>query len=255
MEFPASGTGGPPVPPVGPWQPARVVAVHPETARAHTLRLELSTPVAHLAGQHVVIRLTAPDGYRASRSYSIGSAPPLPPGTTAGTVDVTVERLDHGEVSTYLVDGVEVGDEVEVRGPIGGYFVWRGDEPAVLVAGGSGLVPLMAMLRLARATGRSDLVRLVVSVRTPADLLYAGELPGPEATVVHTRVAPPGGRPAGRLTADDLAPALVPGATAFVCGSSGFADAATELLTGLGVPGERIRVERFGPTGELMTPG
>jgi ferredoxin-NADP reductase len=133
--------------------------------------------------------------------------------------------------------------------------VWRGDEPAVLVGGGSGVVPLMAMLRLARATGRSDLVRLVVSVRTPADLFYAGELPGPEVTVVHTRVAPPGSaRPAGRLTADDLAPAVVPGAAAFVCGSSGFADAATGLLTGLGVPADRIRVERFGPTGEPAPP-
>jgi ferredoxin-NADP reductase len=113
----------------------------------------------------------------------------------------------------------------------------------------------MAMLRLARVTGRSGLVRLVVSVRTPGDLFYADELPGPEATVLHTRVAPPGaGRPAGRLTADDLAPALLPGATAYVCGSSGFADAATDLLAGLGVAADRIRVERFGPTGEPVPP-
>jgi ferredoxin-NADP reductase len=120
----------------------------------------------------------------------------------------------------------------------------------VLVGGGSGVVPLMAMLRLARRSGRPGLARLVVSVRHPADLYYARELPGPETTVVYTREAPPAGpRPPGRLGAEDLRPALLSGATAYVCGSSGFADHATGLLIQLGVPGDHIRVERFGPTG------
>jgi ferredoxin-NADP reductase len=209
-----------------------------------TFRLAVDEPLDHRAGQHVVVRLTAPDGYTAQRSYSIASAP-----DGGAELELTVERLEEGEVSGYLHDVVEPGDELELRGPIGGWFVWE-DGPALLVGGGSGLVPLMAMLRLARATDRSDRVRLVVSVRTPADLYYAQELPGPEVTVVHSRVAPPGvGRTAGRLTADDLAPSLVDGATAYVCGSTGFADAASRLLVDLGQPVDRIRVERFGATG------
>ena len=246
--FGAQGPDGP-VPRVTGWQRARVVATHDETARARTFRLALAQPFAHLAGQHVVVRLTAPDGYRASRSYSIASPPP-PGGAPAEAVDLTVELLDGGEVSSFLHEVVEVGDELEVRGPIGGYFVWRGTAPALLVGGGSGVVPLASMLRLARATGRSDLVRLVVSVRRPGDLYYADELPGPEVMVVHTREAPPGaGRAAARLAAGDLAPALRPEATAFVCGSTGFCDAASDLLLALGLPPGRIRVERFGATG------
>ncbi len=137
-----------------------------------------------------------------------------------------------------------------MRGPIGAWFVWRGDTPALLVGGGSGVVPLMAMLRLARRDGLTDRVRLVESVRTPDDLYYADELPEPEATVVYTRVAPPASsRPPARLTVDDIARAVLPDAVAYVCGSSGFADAATELLLDVGVPVERIRVERSGPTG------
>jgi ferredoxin-NADP reductase len=228
-----------------PWLTARVVAIRPETARAKTFRLALPVPSSHRAGQHYVVRLTAPDGYTASRSYSVASAPDGSP-----EFELTVERLDGGEVSTFLHDVVEPGDELEVRGPIGGWFVWDGDTPAVLVGGGSGVVPLMAMLRLARGTQRSALVRLVVSVRSPADLYYAGELPGPEATVVYTRQAPDAARrPPGRLTADDLAPLVLPDATAYVCGSSGFADHASHLLVDLGLPAGRIRVERFGPTG------
>ena len=152
-------------------------------------------------------------------------------------------------MSGFLHDVVEVGDELEVRGPIGGWFVWQADGPALLVGGGSGVVPLMSMLRLARATGRSDLVRLVVSVRSPDDLYYRGELPGPEVTVVYTRAAPPGvERPGGRLTLADLG-APAEGATAYVCGSARFADAASRLVVEAGVPVERVRVERFGPTG------
>ena len=227
------------------WQTATVVKVTDETSRAKTFRLRLDHPVPHLAGQHYVFRLTAPDGYTASRSYSIASAPD---GT--GELDFTVERLEDGEVSSFLHDVAQPGDELEVRGPIGGWFVWDGSTPALLVGGGSGVVPLMAMLRLARATGCSDLVRMVVSVRSPADLFYADELRGPEATVVYTRTNPPGiDRLAGRLTAADLRGLPVPGATAYVCGSTGFADAATDLLVAAGVPPADIRVERFGPTG------
>ena len=231
---------------MAPWQTARVVAIHDETHRAKTFRLALAEPLDHRAGQHVVLRLTAPDGYTASRSYSVASAPDDGP---PDEIEVTVERLDGGEVSSFLHDVVEPGDELELRGPIGGWFVWEGDTPALLVGGGAGLVPLMAMLRLARRTGRTDLVRLVTSARTPADLLYADELTGPETTVVFTREVPPGSaRPAGRLTADDLAGLALPDTTAYVCGSAGFADSASHLLVDIGVPVDRVRVERFGPT-------
>jgi ferredoxin-NADP reductase len=228
-----------------PWQTARVVSIRAETARAKTFRLALAGPSGHRAGQHYVVRLTAPDGYTASRSYSVASAPDGSP-----EFELTVERLDDGEVSAFLHDVVEPGDELEVRGPIGGWFVWEGDTPAVLVGGGSGVVPLMAMLRLARRTGHSALVRMVVSARTPADLYYAGELAGPETAVVYTRQVPESSsRPAGRLTAGDLAGMVRPDVTAYVCGSSGFADHASDLLVGLGLPTGQIRVERFGPSG------
>ena len=142
-----------------------------------------------------------------------------------------------------------IGDALEVRGPIGGWFVWPGDTPALLIGGGSGVVPLMSMLRLARRLGRSDLVQMVESVRTPADLYFSDELPGPESTVLYTRQTPVDWpRPAGRLSPSDLPRPLHDGATAFVCGSSGFCDAATGALHDAGVPDDRIRVERFGPT-------
>jgi ferredoxin-NADP reductase len=228
-----------------PWQQATLVEIRTETAQAKTFRLALSRPTRHRAGQHYVVRLTAPDGYQASRSYSIAS----PPGDPAH-IELTVERLDDGEVSGFLHDGLVVGDQLEVRGPIGGWFVWDGDTPAILVGGGSGIVPLMAMLRLARQSGRSDLVRLIVSARRPDDLYYADELPGPETTVVYTRVVPPSWpRPAGRLNAGDLPRPIAPTTTAYVCGSSGFADAATGLLMAAGAATENIRVERFGPSG------
>jgi ferredoxin-NADP reductase len=221
------------------------VSIRDETPRTKTFRFALDEPSRHRAGQHYIVRLTAEDGYTASRSYSVASAPDASP-----EFELTVERLEDGEVSSFLHDVVEPGDELEVRGPIGGWFVWDGESPAVLVGGGSGVVPLMAMLRLARRTGRSDLVRLVVSARTPDDLYYADELPGPETTVVYTREAPPAAsRPPARLDGDDLAPALLSDATAYVCGSTGFTNAASELLVDLGVPVERIRVERFGPSG------
>jgi ferredoxin-NADP reductase len=226
------------------WRPVTVVAIRTETPTAKTFRLRLAEPSPHLAGQHYVVRLTAPDGYTASRSYSVASPPDGSP-----ELELTVERLENGEVSTFLHDVVEPGDELEVRGPIGGWFVWPGDGPAVLFGGGSGVVPLMAMLREARRTGRSDLVRLLVSVRSPDALYYADELPGPESTVVYTRQAPAGwSRPPGRVTAADLASTLMPDATAYVCGSARFADFASDLLLDAGVPADHVRVERFGPT-------
>ena len=172
-----------PVEPRSPWQRGTVLAITPETARASTFRFRLERPVVHRAGQHYVLRLTAPDGYTAQRSYSVASAP-----DDSGTIELTVERLDDGEVSGFLHDEVQVGDELELRGPIGGWFVWDGDRPAVLLGGGSGVVPLMAMLRLARTTGRTDLVQLVVSVRTPEDLYYPDEIVGPQTSIVYTRL-------------------------------------------------------------------
>jgi ferredoxin-NADP reductase len=224
---------------------ATVVEVHKETPTAKSFRLALTHPTPYLAGQHYVLRLTAPDGYTASRSYSVASAP-----DESGEIVLTVERLPDGEVSSFLHEEVVAGDELEVRGPIGGWFVWRGDTPIVLVGGGSGVVPLMAMLRLARRSGRSDLVRLVVSVRGPDELYYADEIGGPETTIVYSRRTPPSSsRPPGRLTEDDLRPSLLNDAGVYVCGSAGFANAATSLLMAAGVATERIRVERFGPTG------
>ncbi len=224
-----------------------MIEMRPETARATTIRLRFPAPVSFLAGQHYVVRLTAPDGYRAQRSYSVASAP-----DGGDELELTVERLEGGEVSTFLHDELRVGDDLELRGPIGGYFVWRGDTPALLVGGGSGVVPLMSMLRLARRMQRNDLVRLAVSVRSPADLYYAHELPGPETAVVYTRTTPPelaAVRAAGRLRAEDLAPLRLDGATAYVCGSTAFAEAASRLLVESGTDVDAIRVERFGPTG------
>ena len=218
--------------------------IRPETARAKTFRLALSHPSTHRAGQHFVVRLTAPDGYTASRSYSVASSP-----DGSAEIELTVERLEGGEVSTFLHDEVVVGDDLDVRGPIGGWFVWNADTPALLVGGGSGVVPLMAMLRLARGRAEAPPVRLVVSVRTHDDLYYAPELEGPDTAIVYTRVAPAGStRAAGRITGADLAPPAT-GSTAYVCGSSGFCDTVTDLLVEAGISTDHIRVERFGPSG------
>jgi ferredoxin-NADP reductase len=165
-------------------------------------------------------------------------------------IELTVERLADGEVSMFLHDVVEPGDELEVRGPIGGYFVWDATTPALLVGGGSGLVPLMAMLRLARARGRDDAVHLIVSARTPEDLYYADELVGhDDTTVLYTRAASPSThRALGRVQADDLRPHLRADATIYVCGSAPFTDTVGDLLLELGVAPDRIRFERFGPS-------
>jgi ferredoxin-NADP reductase len=221
---------------------ATVAGVRRPLPRSVQLRLDVDGRMDHMPGQHYVVRLTAPDGYTAQRSYSVASAPADP------LVELFVERLDDGEVSTHLADVVEPGDELEVRGPIGGWFVWDGETPALLVAGGFGVVPFVAMIRHARDLGRLDLLRIAVSARTLAELPYADELLGAGALVVLTR-EPHGIRPAGRLTDVDLLPLWEPGQTAYVCGSASFADAAGQLLVGMGMRAEDIRVEQFGPSG------
>jgi ferredoxin-NADP reductase len=232
------------VPRVGPWQDATVVDIRDETSRVKTFRLSLPELTRHLAGQHYLVRLTAPDGYTAQRSYSVASPP-----DNGNEIDLTVERLPDGEVSTFMHDELAVGDTLEVRGPIGGWFVWDGTTPVLLLGGGSGIVPLMAMLRLARRTATQTLAHLVVSVRTPSDLIYANEVEDNDASVIYTRQAPAGAmRPVGRLTLEDLAPHLRPDAVNYICGSSAFADAASEHIVNAGIDTNTIRVERFGPT-------
>jgi ferredoxin-NADP reductase len=236
----AAGTGAP----AGGRRRAIVREVRHPTPGGVLLRLEVQDRVDHLPGQHYVIRLTAPDGYVAQRSYSVASPPSDP------MLEFFVERLDDGEVSTYLADITAPGDELEVRGPIGGWFVWRGDSAAVGVAGGSGVVPLVAMSRHAEHLGRRDLLRLAVSSRTQVELAYADELASNHAVIALTREDIPDGRPRGRLQVADIQPLLgAADATCFVCGSAGFAEAASELLLDAGVAAERIRVERFGPSG------
>jgi ferredoxin-NADP reductase len=219
-----------------------VAAVGHPVPRSVELRLDVADRVDHLPGQHYVIRLTAPDGYRAQRSYSVASSPGDP------QVEFFVERLDDGEVSTYLADVVQPGDQLEVRGPIGGWFVWDGTTPALLVGGGSGVVPFLAMLREARRLGRTDLLRIAVSSRTLVELPYAMELMDAGALIVLTR-EPYGDRAAARLMGDELMSLWEPGRTAYVCGSARFAEAASQLLVDVGVPDHDIRVERFGPSG------
>jgi len=196
-----------------------------------------------MAGQHYVVRLSAPDGYTAQRSYSVASPPSDP------LCELFVEQLDEGEVSTYLAEDVMVGDVLDVRGPIGGWFVWDGTSPAVGIAGGTGVVPLVAMLRHAEAMGRGDLLHLVVSARTMAELPYADELIAAGAFIALTREAGPGGRPAGRLSATEIASDMDPRSTYFVCGSASFAESVSTHLVDAGVDADSIRVERFGPSG------
>jgi ferredoxin-NADP reductase len=217
-----------------------VLSLRDETSRARGRCASALTEPRHARarGSTTCVRLTA--ARRVHRpTLVLGGVRP----DDTGEIELTVEELEDGEVSGYLHGVVEPGDELEVRGPIGGYFAWAGATPALLVGGGSGVVPLMAMLRQARRAGAGDLLRVVVSARTAADLYYADELPGPETTVVLTRT----GR--GRLTVDDLAPLVRGGEDVFVCGSPGFCDAVTDLLVEAGVPVESIRTERFGPSG------
>lgn len=227
-----------------PWRIATVVAITPENATAKTFRLRLPEQSTHLAGQHCVLRLTAADGYTAVRSYSIASPP-----DGSNEIELTIELLVGGEVSEFLHREVIVGDIIEVRSPIGGWFIWRGDHPAVLIGGGSGVVPLMAMLRLARRTGAADLLRLLVSYRKPDDAYFAGELRGDEITVIYTSESPPGStRPTGRINAADI-PALPDDGLVYICGSERFAEAAADLVLGSGVAANRLRIEKFGASG------
>jgi ferredoxin-NADP reductase len=236
------------------WQAAEVVDVVEETPRVKTIRFEVPGWPGHRAGQHVDIRLTAEDGYEAQRSYSIASAPD---GTR---IELTVERLDDGEVSPYLTDELRKGDRIELRGPIGGYFVWepaRGG-PLLLLAGGSGVVPLMAMIRVGAAAGGGTDTRLLFSSRSWDDVIYRDELArleGGSLRVVHTLTrSQPSGWPgyARRVDAEMLAevgPGPAERPHVYVCGPTPFVEAVAQTLVQLGHEPQAIRTERFGPTG------
>ena len=227
----------------GRWQVATVTAIKRETPRVKSFRLELPMWMPHLPGQHYDVRLTAPDGYRAQRSYSVASSP-----LDAGSIELTIDLLADGEVSPYFHEVVLEGDQVEVRGPFASYFVWRGESPALLVGGGSGVVPLMAMLRHRRRVAPATPMRLVYSVRTAADVIFGDELGG-DTLLTFTR-EPPGDWSGhrGRIGAALLAEPAAGVEVAFVCGSNGFVEAASELLLDAGLEAGQIRTERFGPT-------
>jgi ferredoxin-NADP reductase len=236
------------------WQTATVSTVTDETPAVRTLALSVPDWAGHRAGQHLDIRLTADDGYRAERSYSIASAPGEP-------VAITVERLDDGEVSPYLTQDVQPGDEIEIRGPIGGYFVWDGvasdSVPLLLAAGGSGVVPLRAMLRHRARVGSSVPVRLLYSVRSLPDVIYRSELSaepgGVQIIYTLTRQQPPGWTGyARRVDAAMMAEVAWPMAQAplaYVCGPTNFVEAVAADLVALGYPPLRVKTERFGATG------
>jgi ferredoxin-NADP reductase len=228
------------------WKLATVREVNRPSSRVVMLRLDVPDRVDQLPGQHYIVRLSAPDGYTASRSYSVASAPSDP------LIELGVERLEDGEVSSYLGEVVEPGDMLEVRGPIGGWFVWDGTRPALAIGGGSGVVPLLAMVRHARYLGRPELLQLAVSARTPGDLLYRDEIEAAGAVIAYTRAgAVDGGRALGRLGAADISPLLLAEpTTCYVCGSTAFAESMSSLLVELGVAAKDVRVERFGPSGE-----
>ncbi|MCK2034800.1 ferredoxin reductase [Microbacterium sp. SSW1-49] len=235
------------------WRTATVVEVRPAGSHGRILHLRVSEWPGNLAGQHVDVRLTAEDGYQAVRSYSLASA------GTATTLELAVDEVPDGEVSPYLVEDVRPGDQLEVRGPIGGYFVWTPERegPVQLIAGGSGIVPLIAMARVHARSASAVPMRLLYSVRAPADAFYADELDalaGDAFTLdwAYTRTAPEGfSRAAGRvdaatIAASTIAPAERP--TVFVCGPTGFVETVADLLVAAGHPPERIRTERFGGT-------
>ena len=235
------------------WLPGELVETVAETERARTLRLRVPGWMPHRAGQHVDLRLTADDGYEAARSYSL-AAP-----VSNETVSVTVERLDDGEVSPYLVDEMQVGDQLELRGPVGGYFVWDpGDpRPVSLIAGGSGVVPLMAMIRQRALDSARAPMRLLYSARSESDLLFRRELDHPEQGVdVHytlTRSQPQGWtgyrRRVDREMLAEIAWPVDRDAQGFVCGPTTFVEHVADLLLEIGYPPAAVRTERFGPTG------
>jgi ferredoxin-NADP reductase len=235
------------------WQTATVGPVTDETPTVRTLRLEVPDWPGHRAGQHVDIRLTADDGYQAERAYSIASAPGEP-------LAITVERLDDGEVSPYLTEEARTGDQLEVRGPIGGYFVWEPDSggPLLLAAGGSGVVPLRAIVRERSRAGSSVPVRLLYSSRSWEDVIYSSELDFPPegVSVIHTLTR---SQPrlwqgyARRVDKQMLAEVAWPAADrplAYVCGPTSFVESVAAGLVGLGYPAGRVKTERFGATGQ-----
>jgi ferredoxin-NADP reductase len=233
------------------------MAVRDETQTVRTFTLGLPSWAGHRAGQHVDLRLTAEDGYSVERSYSIASEP-----ERAGEVDITVERIEDGEVSPFMHEVVVAGDRLEVRGPIGGYFVWEASlgGPVLLVAGGSGVVPLMAMARHRARVGIDVPMRLLLSSRGPGEIIYADELDrlasaGDGFDVLHTltRRQPPGWTGyARRIDEPMLAEVVEPfgkGARAYACGPTALVETVANALVRLGLPPDRIRTERFGPTG------
>ena len=239
------------------WHIGTVTALHNETVTARTITLEVPDWPGHVAGQHVDVRLTAPDGYSAVRSYSIASAP-----NPERRVELTVERLPDGEVSPYLTQEVAVSDRLELRGPIGGWFVWRTQqgEPIQLIAGGSGIVPLMAMVRARGAAGSTAPFRLLYSVREPGAVFYLDELQAfsdqdssLSVSYAYTRATPKGWpRPSGRIDAALIANTTWPSKlapTCYVCGPTPFVENAAGFLSACGNDPDKIRTERFGPTG------
>jgi ferredoxin-NADP reductase len=239
------------------WRVGKAVALYDETASARTLALEVPDWPGHVAGQHVDVRLTAPDGYSAARSYSIASAP-----NSENRLEITVERLPNGEVSPYLTQELTVGDRLELRGPIGGWFVWRPEqtEPIQLIAGGSGIVPLMAMIRSRASRGSHAPFRLLYSVREPASVFYREELRTladsgiVRITYAYTRTVPQDWPlPPGRINANLIANVTWPSTlspTCYICGPTSFAESAAEFLSAKGHSAQEIRTERFGPTGD-----
>jgi ferredoxin-NADP reductase len=238
------------------WQIATVKTIKQETPRVKTFTLSLPNWIRHKAGQHYDIRLTAPDGYQAQRSYSVASEP-----ERSGEIDLTVERIEGGEVSSYMHDALLVGDQIEVRGPIGGYFVWEASmaEPFLLVAGGSGIVPLMSMVRHRAAVGSRVPARLLYSSRMPEEVIYADELlrlqdskSNLEIFYTFTRQAPPGWSGyARRIDAQMLREVAGPfGAEtqAYVCGPTLMVEVVANGLLQVGLAPGQIRTERFGPT-------
>ena len=239
------------------WQLATVTAVRDETPTVRTFTLGLPDWGGHRPGQHLDLRLTAEDGYSVERSYSIASEP-----ERAGEVDITVERIPGGEVSPFLHEVVVPGDRLEARGPIGGYFVWEAtlDGPLLLVAGGSGVVPLMAMVRHRARSGSRVPARLLFSSRGPDEIIYRDELDALAAEVdgfgvVHTltRSQPPGWTGHARRIDErmlaEVAEPLGPGVRAYACGPTALVETVANGLVRLGLPPDRIRTERFGPTG------
>ncbi len=237
------------------WRVGAVREVVTESPGARSILLDVPGWPGHVAGQHVDVRLTAEDGYQAERSYSIASAPEDP------RLELTVERIEDGEVSPYLTEELRAGDELELRGPVGGHFTWRVEQggPLLLVAGGSGLVPLMAMLRHRAARGSDVDARLLVSARSLEDLLYRDELAGlgeRGGVRVHrtlTRVRPPGWTGWDRRVDAEMLAAVGPGPAerplTFVCGPTAFVESVADALISLGHPAGAIHTERFGPTG------